>query len=115
MEKVKLVGSEKQVAWAEEIRTSVIEKMEDVIDEIEEKATAKPIRAKYFEKYVSLFREMRNNENASFWIDYFRDNKLHFDVVSGYRRYLKSLGEEAVLQKIFFDINAAEKLHFKNK
>ena len=65
---IKLVGSEKQVKWAEDIRKKAIEKIDRVIKEVEGWATSKPLRAKSYEKYKEHFENLKNEESAAFWI-----------------------------------------------
>ena len=100
MEKIQLKGSPKQVAWARNIRKNVIEKMERVIAGAEEIYKERPKKLEFFDKYKATFEALKNEEEASFWIDNFRDYEMHVFVVNNFRRYLNRKGLEDVWRRL---------------
>jgi len=116
---VKLVGSEKQIKWAEDIRKNVIEKMERIVPELEVKIAdilaKKPRKAEAFRQYKEAVEQLKAEQKAAFWIDSFGYGyKLHTDVIFNFKRYLERNGKQIVNDKIREDISVAEKLDLEN-
>lgn len=116
---IKLMGTDKQIKWAEDIRNDVIEKIEKVADELEvylaDVLRRKPRKAQAMETYKKMIDQLKNETEAGMWIELFGYNrKLYIDVVSGFRRYLQLKGEEKLIQILHKDFNVAEKLDFEN-
>ena len=107
---VKLIGSEKQIAWANDIRARVIPMMEAVIDEIRESATATPSRAHFFQKYLDHFETLKSNDSAKFWIETFGYEKMHMGIVNRFDSYVEKMGDVKTPQLVRGTFRAAEKL-----
>ena len=97
---VKLVGSEKQIKWAEDIRKQVIEKMERVIAEVEEVYKEKPKKLEFLGEYKAAFEVLKNEEKAAFWIEFFKDCEKHVFVVYNFNRHLSRKGLEDLWKRL---------------
>lgn len=113
----KLEGSEKQVAWAIDLRYTFVRKIEDDIRAkrgrierfSEESEEEKNARLAKFEKSLSEFKEIQdsllaNKTNAKYWIDnreYIDPGKYEWDVSASpidlVRKYRKELDVETNL------------------
>ena len=72
--KVELKGTDKQIAWANDIRKEVIRGWEQVKARLIEARVNKSRNEQMKEKYertIKFVDDMLNNENAKFWIDTF--------------------------------------------
>lgn len=96
----KLVGSEKQIKWAEDIRKNVIEKMERVITGAEEVYKEKPKKLEFLKEYKAAFEALKNEEKAAFWIDNFKDCEKHVFVVYNFNRHLSRKGLEDLWKRL---------------
>lgn len=110
----KLVGSEKQVKWAEDIRKNVIEKMERVITGAEEIYKEKPKKLEFLKEYKAAFEALKNEEKAAFWIDNFKDCEMHVFVANNFHRYLSKKGLEDLWKRLSKVNTVATKLDLEN-
>ena len=74
MEMVKLVGTEKQVAWAEDIRRENIEYLEKRIQNFERRAAATgqefPEVIAHFNQCITEFKTLDKFASAKWWIEH---------------------------------------------
>ena len=102
MEKIKLKGTPKQVAWAEDIRKEIIPKIGRVLKEAEEWANERRGRAKAYARAIEIFKEMKKNDDAAFWIETFGYRKTHTEIVYSFENYIERMDEKGfvITQKL---------------
>ena len=102
MEKVQLKGTPKQIAWAEDIRKYVIPKIDRVLKAAEEWGNAKRGRAKAYARALEIFKEMKKNDDAAFWIETFGYRKTHTEIVYSFENYIERMDEKGfvITQKL---------------
>ncbi|MCB2308880.1 hypothetical protein LGL08_20655 [Clostridium estertheticum] len=92
-EMVELQGSEKQVAWAENIRATTIEKFETGVKNVE------GWKENHLEKIEKIRMELNNNTSSIWFIDNFKTEKMFFNFFNDQgiygRKLLKGLNKEA--------------------
>jgi len=98
---MEFIGSEKQVKWAEDVYPKAIEKIEEVIKEIEEYARKKKARSITYDHYIEFFEEMKEIKEAKFWIENFGYNKEHVDFVRNFNKYVNKRKEEIDNEAIY--------------
>lgn len=102
MEKIQLKGTPKQVAWAEDIIEKVIPKIDRVLKAAEEWANAKRGRAKAYARAIEIFKEMKKNDDAAFWIETFGYRKTHTEIIYSFENYIERIDEKGfvITQKL---------------
>lgn len=112
---VALKGTEKQVAWAENIRKEAVEKIERVLKESEEWGNAKRGRAKAYARTIKIFEEMKRNESAAFWIEQFGRINTYTEFVFAFERYIEKVeGNSMIIQRLHQLSSNATKFDLKN-
>ena len=96
---VEMKGSEKQIKWANDVYPKAIEVIGEVIEDMKEWASKKRGRSMAFPAYVEFFEEMKNIDDAGFWIENFGYSELYHDFVDGFNRYVNKRKEESNLEK----------------
>ena len=96
---VEMKGSEKQIKWANDVYPKAIEVIGEVLEDMEEWANKKRGRSMAFPAYVKFFEEMKNIDDAGFWIENFGYSELYHDFVDGFNRYVNKRKEESNLEK----------------
>lgn len=98
---VELIGTDKQVKWAEDIRKNAIEKIGRIIEEAENWGTSTPLRTKSYEKYKAHFENLKNEESAVFWIEKFGYKKFYWEFTHTFNDYVtRAEGNDIVVQKM---------------
>ena len=96
---IEMKGSEKQIKWANDVYPKAIEIVGEVLEGMEEWANKKRGRSMAFPSYVNFFEEMKNIDNAGFWIEHFGYGKNHNDFINGFNKYVNKRKEESNLEK----------------
>src|SRR5690625_4547934 len=96
---VEMKGSEKQIKWVNDVYQKAIEVIGEVIEDMKEWTKKKQCRSMSFPAYVEFFEEMKNIDDAGFWIENFGYSELYHDFIDGFNRYVNKRKEESNLEK----------------
>lgn len=87
---MEFIGSEKQVKWAKDVYQKSIDNVQKVLDEMSDWANAKGGRKTVFPTYKGFLNQMKEEKDASFWIDHFGYAKDYQDFIRGFNRYVEA-------------------------
>src|SRR5690625_7661132 len=107
---IEMKGSEKQIKWANDVYPKAIENVGNILEEMKEWANKKRGRSMAFPTYFNFFEEMKNIDDAGFWIEHFGYGKNQNDFITGINKYVNKRKEEADIEEaVYLRMNRIKK------